>query len=129
MAPLKIDLGKNGFNAVLKSYQIEIMKYLWAYSNEGQRIREIYDAVNLALPVEGSISRASITTFLNDFVEDGVLRFHTMKGNSGPVRIYWSRYDESGFKRYIVETVVYVFMDDFPEETKEAISTLHAHAQ
>ena len=32
MAPLKIDLGKNGFNAVLKSYQIEIMKYLWAFA-------------------------------------------------------------------------------------------------
>jgi len=77
---LKIDLGKNGFNAVLKPYQIEIMKYLWAYSNEGQRARDIFDAVNLALPGEGSISRASVTTFLNDYVKDGVLRFHMMKG-------------------------------------------------
>ena len=99
-----------------------------SYSNEGQRARDVFDAVNLALPVEGSVSRASVTTFLNDFVEDGVLGVHMMKGRSGSVRVYWSRYDESEFKRYIVETLLYVLMNDFPEETKKAISTLHARA-
>ena len=99
VVPLKMDLGKNGFNAVLKSYQIEIMKYLWATSNEGQRARDIFDAVNLALPGGGSISRASVTTFLNDFVEDGVLGVHTLKGSGGAVRGFLTRYDGSEFKR------------------------------
>ena len=118
---MKIDLGKNGFSAVLKSYQIEIMKYLWVYSNEGQRVRDIFNAVNLALPVEGSVSRASVTTFLNDYVEDGVLRFHMMKGSGGSVRVYWSRYDESEFKRYIAEVTLRKLLHEFPEETRIAL--------
>jgi len=39
--PLKIDLGEDGFNAVLKPYQIEAMKYLWASPGESRSSREV----------------------------------------------------------------------------------------
>jgi len=119
--PLKIDVGENGFNAVLKPYQIEAMKYLWATPGEGRSSREVYEAVNEALPGGKSISRASIINSLNALVDDGVLGFHEITGKGGHRRIYKAVYDESGFKRYIAETVLRKLLHDFPEETKKVL--------
>ena len=119
--PLKIDVGENGFNAVLKPYQIEAMKYLWASPGEGKSSREVYAAVNDALPDGESISRASIINTLNALVDDGVLGFHEITGKGGHRRIYKPAFDESGFKRYIAETVLRKLLHDFPEETKTVL--------
>ena len=119
--PLKIDVGENGFNAVLKPYQIEAMKYLWASPGEGKSSREVYEAVNDALPDGESISRASIINTLNALVDDGVLGFHEITGKGGHRRIYKPAFDESGFKRYIAETVLRKLLHDFPEETKTVL--------
>ena len=119
--PLKIDVGEDGFNMVLKPYQIEAMKYLWANPDEGRSSRQVYDAVNEALQGGGSISRASIINTLNDLVDDGVLSFHEITGKGGYRRIYKSVYDESGFKRYIAETVLRKLLHDFPEETRTVL--------
>ena len=116
--PLKIDVGEDGFNAVLKPYQIEAMKYLWARPGEGRSSREVYEAVNDALPGGSSISRASIINSLNDLVDEGVLGFHEITGKGGHRRIYKSVYDESGFKRYIAESVLRKLLHEFPEETR-----------
>ena len=116
--PLKIDVGEDGFNAVLKPYQIEAMKYLWASSDVGRSSKEVWDAVNDELPDGKSISRASIINSLNALVDDGVLSFHEITGKGGHRRIYKSVYDESGFKRYIAETILKKLLHEFPEETK-----------
>lgn len=119
--PLKIDVGEDGFNAVLKPYQIEAMKYLWASPGEGRSSREVYEAVNDALPEGSSISRASIINSLNALVDDGVLGFHEITGKGGHRRIYKAVYDESGFKRYIAETVLRKLLHEFPEETRTVL--------
>jgi len=116
--PLKIDVGEDGFNAVLKPYQIEAMKYLWASPGEGRSSKEIWDAVNESFSGKGSISRASIINSMNALVDDGVLGFHEITGKGGHRRIYKAVYDESGFKRYIAETVLRKLLHEFPEETK-----------
>ena len=119
--PLKIDVGEDGFNAVLKPYQIEAMRYLWATPGKGRSSREVYEAVNEALPGGKSISRASIINSLNDLVDDGVLGFHEITGKGGHRRIYKSVYGESGFKRYIAEVTLRKLLHEFPEETRIAL--------
>ncbi len=118
---LKIDLGKIGFDAVLKPYQIEVMKYLWAHPDEGKSSKGVYDAVIEALPDGKNISRPSIINTLNTLADERVLGFHTITVRGGSCRIYWPRYDESEYKQYIVETVLKKLLHDSPEETKKVI--------
>jgi len=121
--PLKIDLGKNKFGAVLKPYQILAMKDLWA-NPEGRSSRDVYDAVNKAMEGKGSISRASIINSLNALVDDGVLSFHEITGKGGHRRIYKPNFDEKGFKQFIAETVIRKLLQDFPEETRTALKII-----
>ena len=118
--PLKIDLGKTKFGAVLKPYQILAMKDLWA-NPEGRSSRDVYDAVNEAMEGTGSISRASIINTLNALVDDGVLGYHEITGKGGHRRIYKPNYDEEGFKHFIAEIVLRKLLHDFPEETRAAL--------
>jgi len=122
--PLKIDVGEDGFNMALKPYQIEAMKYLWASQDVGRSSKEVWDAVSDALPAGRTISRASIINSLNALVDDGVLGFHEITGKGGHRRIYRSVYDESGFKRYIAETVLRKLLHEFPEETRTVLQTI-----
>ncbi len=122
--PLKIDVGEDGFNMVLKPYQIEAIKYLWATPGAGRRSKDVWDAVNDALPDGESISRASIINSLNALVDDGVLVFHEITGKGGHRRIYKAVYDESGFKRYIAETVLRKLLHEFPEETRTVLQKI-----
>jgi predicted transcriptional regulator len=117
--PLKIDLGKTKFGAVLKPYQILAMEYLWA-NQEGKSSREVYDAVNDAME-NGSISRASIINSLNMLVDDGVLGYHEITGKGGHRRIYKPLFNEDGFKCFIAETVLRKLLKEFPEETRAAL--------
>jgi hypothetical protein len=61
---------------------------------------------------------------MNDLVDDGVLGFHEITGKGGHRRIYKAVYDESGFKRYIAETVLRKLLHEFPEETRKVLQSL-----
>ncbi len=100
------------------------MKYLWAYPDVGRSSKEVWDAVNDALPGGKSISRASIINSMNDLVDDGVVSFHEITGKGGHRRIYKAVHDESGFKQYIAETVLRKLLHDFPEETRMALQNI-----
>ena len=119
--PLKLDLGKTGFNLVLKPYQIEAMKYLWTVPEKGGSSKTVYDAVNIALGDDKSISRASIINSLNSLVDDEVLEYHEITGKGGHRRIYKPKFDESGFKQFIAETTMKKLLEEFPEETKKVL--------
>jgi predicted transcriptional regulator len=120
--PLKLDLGKTGFNLVLKPYQIEAMKYLWTVPEKGGSSRDVYDAVNTALGEDKSISRASIINSLNALVDDEVLEYHEITGKGGHRRIYKPNFDEDGFKQFIAETTLKRLLEEFPEETRKTLS-------
>ena len=119
--PLKVKLGETGFNMVLKPYQLEAMRYLWANPEKGGSSRDVYVAVNEAMKGTGTISRASIINSLNALVDDGVLNYHEITGKGGHRRIYKPAFDESGFKRFIAETVLKKLLEEFPEETKSVL--------
>ncbi len=120
--PFKLDLGKKGFNMMLRPYQILAMEYLWKHPEEGGGSLDVYVAVNDELKMEGkSISRASIINSLNMLVDIGVLGFHEVTGKGGHRRIYNPCFDEKGFKRFIAETVIKKLLEEFPEETRKAL--------
>ena len=121
--PLKLDLGKTGFNLVLKPYQILAMEYLWKHPEEGGSSRDVYVAVNDVMKLEGnSISRASIINSLNALVDDGVLGYHEITGKGGHRRIYKPKFDEDGFKQFIAEVTIKKLLEEFPEETDNTLS-------
>ena len=118
--PLVIDPTKDGFEKVLREYQIEALKLIWANKGDGMTSREVYIAVNDVLGAR-SISRASIINFLNAMCDEGVLDFEEETCKGGKRRKYSIGLDESGFKVHIVEMVLKSLVVDFPDETISAI--------
>ena len=119
--PLVIDPTKNGFEKVLRDYQIEALKLVWANNTgDGLTSRKVYDEVNVALGSK-SVSRASIINFLNAMCDEGVLEFEEETCKGGMRRKYSTGLDESGFKKYIAEVALKSLVVDFPEETLDAI--------
>ena len=118
--PLVIDSTKEGFEKVLREYQIEALKQIWSHKGDGMTSREVYIAVNEVLGAR-SVSRASIINFLNAMCEEGVLDFEEETCKGGMRRKYSTGLDESGFKVHIAEMVLKSLVDDFPDETISAI--------
>jgi len=117
---LVIDPAKDGFEKVLRGYQIEALKLVWSHKGDGMTSREVYIAVNEVLGAR-SVSRASIINFLNAMCEEGVLDFEEETCKGGMRRKYSTGLDESGFKVHIAEVVLKSLVDDFPDETISAI--------
>ena len=124
-SPMKYKIGNVGLNAVLKPYQIEIIKYLWAYPDNGKSSKQIYDAVKEKLPDGKTISRTSIIISLNTLVADGVVMFQEITDRRSRRRVYKSKFDESGYKRHIIETLLLILLEEFPEETKKIFSDMN----
>jgi hypothetical protein len=118
--PLVIDPTKDGFEKVLREYQIEALKLIWANKGDGMTSREVYIAVNDVLGAR-SVSRASIINFLNAMCDEGVLDFEEETCKGGMRRKYSTGLDESGFKVHIAEMVLKSLVVDFPDETISAI--------
>jgi len=118
---LIIDPSKEGFEKVLRDFQIESLKHIWKHDGPGLTSREVFEKVNHSLGPDKSVSRASIINFLNDMCDEGVLDFDEETCKGGMRRKYFKGLDEAGFKRYIALTVLESLMKDFPVQTKEAI--------
>ena len=71
-----------------------------------------------------SISRASVIFYLNRMVDEGVLVFRVGTGKGGKHRIYITKLDESGYKKYIVRTLLDSVSKDYPKETEEVLQAL-----
>jgi len=102
---MKIDLTRQpGLGLVFKDYQAEAMRILWEGGKE-QSTREIWEAVNARLMGKKTISRASITTFLDVMVEEGFLTYTQVTGKGGYHRLYKPALDERRFWFMILDTV------------------------
>ena len=117
---LTFDPSGKGLEKVLRDYQIEALKLVWASGETGLNSRQTYLQVNEALSGK-TISRASIINFLNAMVDAGVLNYRETTGKGGYRRIYSPKFDERGFRKYIAKTVIESLLNDFPEETRQAI--------
>ena len=119
--PFVIDPGKTGFEKVLKDYQIEALSMVWEGDPKGVTSREVYQHVNKQLSGGKSISRASIINFLNAMCDESVLNYVEETCKGGTRRKYYTGLDEEGFKKLIAKSVLESLINDFPDQTLEAV--------
>jgi hypothetical protein len=119
--PFVIDPSKTGFEKVLRDYQIEALSMVWGGTSKGVTSREVYQYVNKQLGGEKTISRASIINFLNAMCDESVLTYVEETCKGGTRRKYFTGLDEEGFKKHIAKSVLESLMNDFPDQTLEAV--------
>lgn len=114
---------ENGLETIWKEYQVIVMQYLWSLEEEeGAGSGKCWEATNLMLEKSGkSISRASIIFFLNQMVDEGVLKYVERTGKGGHHRIYTPAFDEPGLKEYIANKIISKLFKVWPEATRKAI--------
>ena len=121
---LIFDPAREGLAKVLRDYQVEALKLVWAKGDDGAISKEVWQHANKALTGIRTISRASIINFLNYMVDEGVLNYKEETCKGGSRRIYYPRFDERGFKKHIAKMVITSLIRDFPEETNETLKEL-----
>jgi len=119
--PILLDPEKDGFEKVLRDYQIESLRTVWDNPDKGVTSREVFVYVNKALEGVRTVSRASIINFLNSMCDDGVLSYQEETCKGGMRRKYFPALDEEGYKKYIANTVFKSLVKDFPDRTIEAL--------
>jgi predicted transcriptional regulator len=124
MCGFKFDPSKTGLRKTLREYEELALRYIWEIGDEGAGSGLTWRTVNERLEEGKTISRASVIFFLNRMVDQGVLSWRDATGKGGHHRIYITKLDESGYKKYIVRTLLDSVSRDFPKETEEVIKSL-----
>ena len=117
------DPSKTGLRKTLREYEELALRYVWETGDEGAGSGLTWRAVNERLEEGKTISRASIIFFLNRMLDQGVLSWRGATGKGGHHKIYITKLDESGYKRYIVRTLLESVAKDFPEVTEEVLKS------
>jgi len=118
---LVVDPSKDGFEKVLRDYQIEALKMVWNNGETGVTSREVYQHVNKALKGIKTISRASIINFLNRMCDEKVISYVEETCKGGMRRKYSTGLNEDEFKKYIATIVFESLLKDFPDQTMDAL--------
>jgi len=119
----KFETFRDGLRTVWKEYQVEIMRYLWSLEEvEGAGSGNVWRAVNEVLfKRDKSISRASCIFFLDNMVDQGILKYVERTGKGGHHRVYSPVFDETGFREYLAKKIIGKLMEEFSDETRSAI--------
>ena len=124
---VEFDTKEEGLRTVVKDYQEAAFRYLWNLDGEGASSHDIWVNVNKVMMTDpsqrDSISRASIINFMNHMVDEGAVDYIEITGKGGHRRIYSSKYDEAGFKRYMAEKIISKMLEVWPE-VRETIDAL-----
>ena len=124
---VEFDTKEEGLRTVVKDYQEAAFRYLWNLDGEGASSHDIWVNVNKVMMTDpsqrDSISRASIINFMNHMVDEGAVDYIEITGKGGHRRIYSSKYDEAGFKRYMAKKIISKMLETWPE-AKETIEAL-----
>ena len=124
MVVFKFNPAETGLRKTLREYEEIALRYIWSSGQEGAGSGKAWEHVNKELGEGKSISRASVIFYLNRMVDEGVLGFRDATGKGGHHRIYITKLDESGYKKYIVKTLLASVAKDYPKETKEVLQAL-----
>ncbi len=121
MVVFKFNPAETGLRKTLKEYEEIALRYIWSIGEEGAGSGKTWMHVNEQLSEGKSISRASIIGYLNRMVDEGVLGWRDATGKGGHHRIYITKLNESGYKKYVVRTLLESVSRDFPKETEEVL--------
>jgi len=97
---MKLDLTKEGLNALFKPYQVELLEWLWRIeksTTSGVAWKHLMGHPDQSL----HMSRASVIFVLNDLVDDGILSYTRRTGKGG----YHRRYSPTMTKREFGEHI------------------------
>ena len=123
MCGFVFDPSKTGLRKTLREYEELALRYVWETGDEGAGSGLTWNAVNERLEEGKTISRASIIFFLNRMVDQDVLSWRDATGKGGHHKIYITKLDENGYKKYVVRTLLESVTKDFPEATEEALKS------
>jgi Fe2+ or Zn2+ uptake regulation protein len=123
MNRIEYDTSQTGLEAVLRDWQVKLLKVVWA-SNQGLKSSQAHEKVKAALGSE-SISRASVINFLESMREAGVLRGVEETGKGGYHWVYYAAMDEAEFKRFVSSRLIESLMESFPSETQAALKKIN----
>jgi len=123
MCGFVFDPSKTGLRKTLREYEELALRYVWETGDEGAGSGLTWNAVNERLEEGKTISRASIIFFLNRMVDQDVLSWRDATGKGGHLKIYITKLDENGYKKYVVRTLLESVTKDFPEATEEALKS------
>jgi hypothetical protein len=118
---LTINPQASGLSTVFKAYQEEALRCFWENEGKGLTSKIVHTHVTERLGSDRAISRSAIIVFLRDMADEGVLDYVEEPGLGGYHRVYSTKFNESGFKRALVDMVLSSLMRDFPEETKKVL--------
>ncbi len=121
MVVFKFNPAETGLRKTLREYEEIALRHIWSTGDEGAGSGKTWIHVNEELEEGKSISRASIIFYLNRMVDEGFLGFRDATGKGGHHRIYITKLDENGYKKYIVRTLLESVTKDYPKETKEVL--------
>ena len=122
MSGFKFDPSKPGLRKTLREWEELALRSMWDLREDGAKSKTVWERVNEGLGEGKSISRASISLFLEKLEEQGVLGSRDTTGKGGHHKIYYPLMDEEGYLKYLLKTMVESMMRDFQEETKEALN-------
>ena len=117
------DPSKTGLRKTLREYEELALRYVWETGDEGAGSGLTWRAVNERLEEGKTISRASIIFFLNRMLDQGVLSWRDATGKGGHHKIYITKLDEHGYKKYVVRTLLESVAKDFPEAADEVLKS------
>jgi len=112
---VKLDITKDGLNALFKPYQGMILEHIWALNNRGKFTVGSREAHSYLAATPEKKSRAAVIFFLNDMVDEGVLDFDDRTGKGGHHRLYYPKMNRDEFADYAVRQVVGGLVRAFPE--------------
>ena len=112
MVVFKFNPAETGLRKTLREYEEIALRYIWSLGDDGAGAGKAWEHVNKELGEGKSISRASIIFYLNRMVDEGVLGYRDATGKGGHHRIYITKLDESGYKKYIVRILLESVMKD-----------------
>ena len=124
MVVFKFNPAETGLRKTLREYEEIALRYIWSLGDDGAGSGKTWEHANRELGEGKSISRASVIFYLNRMVDEGVLGFRDATGKGGHHRIYITKLDESGYKKYIVRTLLESVMKDYPKETEAVLQAL-----
>lgn len=115
---LVFDTSKDGYETILKPWQVEAMRCLFERGEEGSTSKDVW----LHVLERERISRAAVILFLQRLEEDGVLNNAPRTGKGGYHGFYTPAFDEEGFKLEVARTIISKLLEAFPEAARVAIS-------
>lgn len=112
---MKFDTSKKGLLTLFKPYQAALLEHIWELNNPRKTGITTGQAHKFLQDHPDSKSRTSVTFFLDDMVEDGVLDYEEESGKGGYHRVYYPKMSREQFAQHVVETITDKLNEVFPE--------------